>query len=268
MKRVILWCIAATAIACHKSPPPSKLVSISSDSTGAWDYTYTGDQITGITADPTSNPHYPGYAQVRYTDSAGQRYVNVLDFGDSVSYLYALNNEELPTQISVTGQIPGYAYVLGIFIYQPGTDLLDSVIYDLDGYYKNTFKIAYTGQNITGMTERYISSDQNFIIGTYNFTYNNTANVFRKTDPLLYIYSYPFSALAAQPMVIAAFFAETFSANTLDSISLYSANFDSGNPGSYSTGVTCMTNADGKISAEVFSESVFEGLAGKIYVYH
>lgn len=261
MKRVILWCIAATAIACHKSPPPSKLVSISSDSTGAWDYTYTGNQITGITAGPTSNPHFPRYAQVRYTDSAGQRYVNVLDFGDSISYLYALNGEEMPTRIVSNGMF------LASFIYRPGSDLLDSVIYDLDGYYKNTFKIAYTGQNITGITERYISSDQNFIISTYNFTYNNTSNVFRKTDPLLYIYTYPSTALIAQPMVVAAFFAETFSANTMDSISLYSANFNSGNPGTYSTGVTCMTNADGKISAEVFSESVFEGLAGKAYVY-
>ena len=268
MKRVILWCIAATAIACHKSPPPSKLVSISSDSTGAWDYTYTGDQITGITADPASNPHYPGYAQVRYTDSAGQRYVNVLDFGDSVSYLYALNKEGMPTQISVASEIPGYACVLGIFIYQPGTDLLDSVIYCPDGSYQYTFKIAYTGQNITGITERYISSSQSFIFNTYNFTYNNTANVFRKTDPLLYIYTYPSSALGAQPMVVAAFFAETFSANTVDSINLYSTNFDSGRPGAYSTGVTCMTNADGKISAEVFSEFVFEWLAGKAYVYH
>ena len=112
-----------------------------------------------------------------------------------------------------------------------------------------------------------MSATQNTVVANYSYTYGNENNVFLKTDSLLYIYSYPFTAMVAQAMVTAAYFAESFSASTFTSIHVSGITSDYVFSNNQTSTMTPSLNPNGKIVAETFSDPAFEGLAGKKYTY-
>jgi hypothetical protein len=100
-------------------------------------------------------------------------------------------------------------------------------------------------------------------------TYGNTPNVFRHTDSLLYIYSYPASVFELQPELITAFFAETFSTATFNSLTtggILGGQWNGEAYSSFSSHMTYTLNADGKVTAEIF-DTFFNNIAGKRYYY-
>jgi len=235
-----------------------KLKSISSDSAGVVELAYTGDSVTSITGIQAAKIQYLKYGDTPCVS---------LSFGaDGIKYY--LNSFKLPIKINF------YHVTIGVevnstyanFFYHNDTRLLDSVtVYDLG--YKIIFKTTYSGNNISGIEERYVSATQNTVVANYSYTYGNENNVFLKTDSLLYLYSYPFTAMVAQAMVTAAYFAETFSANTFKSIHVGGITSDYVFPENQTSTMSPSVNANGKIVAETFSDPVFEGLAGKKYTY-
>ena len=72
------------------------------------------------------------------------------------------------------------------FFYKPGTNVLDSV----NGYYSNNsscyihFTFEYEGENISKTIRNYGA-----LTDTFSYAYDVTPNLFRNSDPLLYIYS-------------------------------------------------------------------------------
>lgn len=103
------------------------------------------------------------------------------------------------------------------FFYHLNSNILDSVT--LVAYnVPIIFTFTYNNHNISKLTESHLYNNQKMELETYDFTYGATPNIFRQTDSLLYIYKYPLTGPYAQPMVIAAYFAETFSASTFNSV--------------------------------------------------
>ena len=236
-----------------------KLKSISSDSAGVIKLVYTGDSITGISGIQTATLQHLKYGDTPCVS---------LSFGDEEGFKYLLNSFKLPVKIiyyHITNGIEintDYAY----FFYHNNTNLLDSA----NVYYGGgclVFKPTYSGNNISRMEESYLYSTQKTIVANFSYTYSNENNIFQKTDSLLYIYSYPVTAMDRQAMVSAAFFAETFSANTFNSIHVSGITSDYVFPNNQTTTMTTSVNANGKIVAETFSDRMFEGLAGKKYTY-
>lgn len=236
-----------------------KIKSISSDSAGVFEFAYSGDTITSISGNQTATIQY-----LKYGDTP----CVYLSFGDKEGIKYYLNTFKLPIKIisinSTNGVEVNSDYAT--FFYHNDTNLLDSVIvYDLG--YKIVFKTTYSGNNISGIEESYVSATQTTVVANYSYTYGNENNVFLKTDSLLYIYSSPVTGMVTQAMVSASYFAETFSASTFNSIHVSGITSDYVFPNNQTSTMTPSVNANGKIVAETFSDPVFEGLAGKKYTY-
>jgi hypothetical protein len=236
-----------------------KLQTISSDSSGVLEFSYIGDTIIRISGNE--------FANVQYLNSGGTQSVS-LSFGNEFGIKYFLNSFKLPTKIIFVDSTSGVEVNSDYadFFYHKATNLLDSSIVYENGY-QLIYKPTYSGNNISGMEERYVSATQNMIIANYSYTYSNENNIFVKTDSLLYIYSYPVTALNSQAMVTASFFAETFSASTFNSIHVSGITSDYVFQDHQTSTMTPSVNADGKIVAETFSDQVFEGLAGKKFTY-
>jgi len=276
MKYILfIFIIASGMISCRKSNnlstsnDGSKLTAISSDSAGAWKFEYTGNLITSLGPDTDLN-HYGNTANIQYINTDSIQYVTVNFFPDPSNYTirYSLTSSKLPLQIDQSDNVGGteHKYNIAKFSYLPNTDLLDSVLFN---DYNNLiiFKCTYTGKNITVVTETEVSNNINLVIGTFNFTYSATPNIFRYTDSLIYIYTYPQMALWAQSMVVAAFFAETFSVSTFNSVTTGGITNGAWNQDSISSKMTYTLNADGKVTEEAFDNEIFEDLAGKRYYY-
>ena len=235
-----------------------KLRSISSDSAGVLEFDYTGDTITSIS----------GYmvATIQHLKYGDTECVSIYSANEE-GIKYILNSFKLPIKIifdySTNGVKLNSEYAE--FFYHNDTNLLDSAIVNEHGY-KLIFKPTYSGNNISRIEESYMSATQNTIVANFSYTYSNENNIFLKTDPLLYIYSYPGTALNRQAMVSASFFAETFSVSTFNSIHVSGITSEVF-PYNHTSTMTPSVNTSGKIVAETFSDPVFEGLAGKRYSY-
>lgn len=282
---VIIFCLLGIT-ACRKDNHSSvenngtRLTSIVTDSSGTFNFTYTNNLISGVkesifTHDTPSLLEYSSIWTVQYSDTDSNQLVSLHFFGDSNQYAirYIITPSKLPTLIFGTYKENNTlnSTDLAKFIYFPNTDILDSVIDNFwpstDTSEKKIYKFNYSGQNITEITEWQVSSTQNLLIATFDFTYGRAANIFRQSDPLLYIYSYPLTALGVQPMVIAAFFAETFSSSTFNSITTSGITTDGWFQNSMSSKMNYQLNSHGKVTAEIFSNDNFQGLAGKKYLY-
>ena len=236
-----------------------KLQSITSDSAGVLELSYNGDTINRISGNQFANIQYLNYGDTQCVS---------LSFGDESGVKYFLNSFKLPTKIIFSNSTSGVEVNSDYadFFYHKATNLLDSAIVHENGYLL-IYKPTYSGNNISGMEERYVSATQDIIIANYNYTYSNESNVFIKTDSLLYIYTYPLTAMNNQAMVTASFFAETFSASTFNSIHVSGITSDYVFPNNETSTMTPSVNANGKIVAETFSDPAFESLAGKKYSY-
>jgi len=250
---VIFICLLGIT-ACRKgnnSSPENngtKLTSIVRDSAGTFDFAYSNNLITSVKLSlPNANPPTSIYdtLMVEYSNTDSNQLVTVGYSSnlaeDSISYI--LTASKLPSRVFYTDSGIVRDYVR--FIYFANTDILDSVI--LNSTYNSesiVFRFNYAGQNISRITEWQISSPQNLQVAAFDFTYDTTANIFRQTDPLLYIYSYPFTPFATQPMVIAAFFAETFSGSTFNSVTTSGITSGAWNENSINSKMTYHLNAN------------------------
>ena len=234
-----------------------RLKSVTSDSAGTLQFDYRNDTITDVS----------GYADanIQYVSTGETPCVSILYPNDGM-VKYFLNAYKLPTKVifySTTGV--NYAYRADFF-YRKGTFLLDSAVVDENGY-KLLYNLFYSGTNISQIQESYVSTNGNVVVATFNYAYGNEDNIFRKTDSLLYIYSYIVPALEQQAMVTAAYFAETFSASTFSGIQVSGITSDYVFRDNQISTMTPSLNKNGKIVREFFSDPVFDGLAGKRYTY-
>jgi hypothetical protein len=253
-----------------------RLTSIVRDSGGTFDFAYSNNLITSVRhsfPEQDAISTYSGSTSiVQYSNTDSNQLVSLGFFTNSSEYSisYILNSAKLPLRIfsAYTENRVVHQIYLARFFYFPNTDKLDSVILNSANNSEwIIYKFNYAGQNITRITEWQISSTQNLQVAAFDFTYDPTPNIFRQTDPLLYIYSYPFTAFASQPMVIATFFAETFSRSTFNSVTTSGITSGAWQQNSLSSKMTFHLNSNGKVTAETFSNSIFEDLAGKKYLY-
>lgn len=276
MKYIIVIFIGCfTMIACRKSSilsssfvgDKSKLIGLSNDSMGKRDLIYTGNSVTGIkNYYSNSNSIYP----IQYVNTDSFQYVKVIMSSDTFHSVmtYTLTPSKLPLSIDHSYIVDGIEKKSNYarFFYHLKSDILDSVLIPANNGII-IFTFTYNNQNITKIKESQVNNNQKMEVETYNFTYGITSNIFRQTDSLLYIYTYPESVFFAQPMVIAAFFAEAFSAATFNSVTTTGILCLGWNSLIISSNMNYSLNGDGKIAQESFNNNIFEGLAGKKYYY-
>lgn len=273
---VIFICLSAI-LGCRKSNDSSRenngtrLTSISSDSAGMFNFSYSDNVISGMKFRFSGNNI--STSTIEYTNTDSGQLVSVGSFGNLSQYSihYLLTASKLPLRIFHTHTENGISNQsdLAKFIYQPQADLLDSVITKspYDTVEKIVYKFNYEGGNIKQITASQISATKNLQIATFDYTYETKPNIFRHSDSLLYIFSYPHSVFHAQPMVIAAFFAETFSASTFNCVTTSGITSNGWIESSLKSKMIYHLNSHGKVTAETFSSNVFEGGAGKEYLY-
>jgi hypothetical protein len=243
------------------TPINATLLSITNDSSGTYDYTYSGNMIGGVSyngADSTG----PAQSILLYL-SYGPQSVSVRIFNDTgVDYQYLLTLSKLPLQIWF-GSGQGKTEEAN-FIYLPGTDRLDSVIFGGFGQSSPTYVVyhfTYSGENITGIHENYYTQWSLSYNSDFRISYSGTPNLFRRTDSLMFIYAYPETICdVSQDWVQVIFFAETFSATTFNGLS------ETGINGFQST-VAYTLNDQGAIAREEFSAPVVDFTAGKRFHY-
>ena len=286
---MIIFIGSFTLIACRKNGDlssshnegKSKLIAMSNDSLGGWDLIYTGNSVTGIKAD-SALVQYGNYSEFldtsllysfQYINTGSSQFVavNLSPYNPLYQSVmtYTLTPSKLPLSIDYSYSVGGIEKKSNgaRFFYHLNSDILDSVIISANNGLI-IFTFTYDNQNISKLTESHVYNDQKMELETYDFTYGATPNIFRQTDSLLYIYKYPVTAFYAQPMVIAAFFAETFSAATFNSVTATGIlNEAWGSGAAISSNMNYSLNADGKIAEESFNNSIFEGLAGIKYYY-
>jgi hypothetical protein len=236
------------------------LIGISVDTAGIYGFTYTGGQITGITNGlPGLGSTTIGTIQYITVDSGDRLLVTFP--GDTLTYFLTLSKLPIWIYQATTSNPRVYDFLLAQFYYSPGTDVLDSAVFqDINTY---TYKFTYTGQNITRMDESYNNGMGEVPLGTFQFTYGDARNIFRGSDSLFYVYAYPATVAGEQDVIIAAFFAETFSANTFTGMTaINSYEF-----GSFSSNMTYTVNQDGKITSENFTPAQNGELAAKNFYY-
>jgi hypothetical protein len=276
MKEFFFICLCVTGMVSCSKPRSStsfdngkKLIAIECDSAGSWEFGYAGNLIAKMSQDTT----VAGGSSIQYTDSGSDQLVTVFSTYDSISYpiIYTVSAAKLPLTIDQPYTYGGTPYLEEAdFIYFPMTSLLDSVTLTLYGggntQLQNTYKFTYTDQNITQIDMNLVSGNVSYGIGSVAVAYSHSANIFRHTDSLLYIYAYPGTVFQAQPMLIAAFFAETFSASTFNGISL-SGLITEAYQNDTSSKMTYTLNQDGKLIAETFDDFIFAFVVGKKFVY-
>jgi hypothetical protein len=234
----------------------NKLISISSDSAGIFQFGYSHDTITSVSGNQSAN--------IQFIKTGDTPCVSISYPGHTDTTKYFLNSFKLPTKIALIIDGVESAYRVDFF-YQNGTALLDSAVVNEYGR-QLIFKATYSGNNISQIQESDVYPTQSAIVATFNYTYSSENNIFRKTDSLLYIYSYIQPVLENQAMVSATFFAETFSASTFNSIHV-SGITSNAFPNNQTSTMIPSVNKNGKIVAETFSDPAFESLAGKRYTY-
>lgn len=186
--------------------------------------------------------------------------------------IYVLNQYKLPVNIYYCDSpyslnFMNYTSNLASFYYVNDSPLLDSA----NAYFGNSlnailsFKMVYTGANITFIHQTYSDNGSIDDDGYIYLGYSNNPNVFRSTDSLIYIYTYPYTTLSNQPPEMACYFAETFSGSTWNSIQLSGPLNGAYYPDTTST-VSCTLNGSGKILSEQFSNP-FLSVGNKFYTY-
>ena len=268
---VIFVCLFASA--CRKSDNTdgnngTRLTSIIWDSAGTYAFGYNNNLITSIIERYPDN--VPDDSSIlNYTNTGSNKSISISHHinGDSkYSFNYMLNSSDLPLLISESYTDSGginHEFNIAKFIYLPNTDILDSVNKFYNDSLNFVYKFDYSGQNISKITEWQKTPTMYLSVATFKYTYDTTANVFRQTDPLLYIYNYPNTAIGFPIMVTAAFFAETFSNSTFNS--MITSEIQTGGFPYNSYKINCDVNSKGKITSETFNNVNFVSI--KKYVY-
>jgi hypothetical protein len=261
MKYIPVIFVCLLACACHKSDNRmatngTRLTSITSDSAGIISFGYSNNLITSITERYPNRMAPDGSSVVYYTNPVSNHLISVGSPGNSFNY--KLNSSDLPLLISDSYIDSGgivHESNVAEFIYLPNTDILDSV----NKFYSDTlnfvYKFEYSGENISKITEWLKTPTMYLSLATFEYSYDTTANVFRQTDLLLYIYNYPNTAILGQTIVAGAFFAETFSKSTFKS--MVTSELPSGEIPFNSYKIRCDVNSKGKITSETLDNGMY-----------
>jgi hypothetical protein len=157
---------------------------------------------------------------------------------------YFLNSSKLPVRIVYNGVNNRDV----IFYYKSGTNILDSVINKLVpmGITKEKYTFVYNGENIEKVVIQSHYSNTTAVSESYiSYTYSSVPNIFRKSEPLLFIYNNPVGTFDYHSLLL--YFPKTFSASTFSSFSHpdYGGRIKSGK-------LTYSLNRDGKILKESY----------------
>jgi len=221
--------LAILHIGCHKSGGSSgtgRLIGFQ-DSMKNFRFTYSGEKIGKATLTP---PDYDlgDYATFEYS---GKNYIKVSSSKWRLTVEYYLNASAFPVHIlrNETGG-DGTVYRSEVlFFYKPLTNLPDSAIdRTLEPTTQTTtYVFGYEGKNITSIIRK-ASLDFERFTDTTSYHYSSLPNVFRSSDPLMYIYANLYADLYGGPNAF-LYFPKLFSESTLDTFSQFTGggNFSS-----------------------------------------
>lgn len=184
-KQIILLLFLWTAFACQKQFSVDEKLTQFSDNKYRYGVHYNGNTVTEITVDsgasaPFVIAKYSYYNGIIRAD---------LDAATGYSHIdYFMKNASLPTRICkyrMNNTAEKLVQEVNFF-YKAGTDQLDSVTLEGNMHYR--FVPLYSGGNIADYS---ISSNYGPEIPSGSFLYYPIANVFKATNPLLFVYSSP-----------------------------------------------------------------------------
>lgn len=179
---VVLFCV----IACQKEQvrPQDRLMTFR-DASRQYSLHYDGNRVTAIHVDSG-----PGAPFIVSTYEYSYNYIKAtLHASTGYDYVeYFMRKNVFPLTIIKHKNINGKDSVVSRtdFYYRAGTDVIDSVV--LKNSVKLCFIPVYAGGNIT---DYYLSQDNKQPILAGSFLYYPIVNVFKTTNPLLFVYSSP-----------------------------------------------------------------------------
>ena len=228
MKNILFLYLIALSfilISCKKGSSgdakiSSRLIGVQ-DSMYLLSFIYEGDKITHANFSFSNSPLKSDYANFEYS---GDTDIKVSSPTSDVRTEFFINDSKLPVRMTrhETGTDGTKYNSKADFFYKPGTNVLDSV----NGYYLNTstryihFTFEYDGGNISKTIR-----NEGLLIDTFTYAYDVTPNLFRNSNPLLYVYSDPLGQLSPvyyydYPFyTMVFFFPKVFSGSTLNTFS-------------------------------------------------
>jgi hypothetical protein len=219
-------------LACKKENGSASVLRSYTDSMGLFNFTYTNNMATTIF---TSN--WKKYISFQHKEN----YIKAI--GIDMETEYFLNSFKLPVRIvysydgSNTHEVNYY--------YKAGTKILDSVVSNVGyaGTIKDKYTFAYNGENIEKViVTSYYSYTSAVSQSFLSYTYSSAPNVFRNSDPLLFIYTNPLGLFNYHSLLF--YFPKTFSASTFATCSYPDYT------GTKMVKLNYSTNSDGKIVKE------------------
>jgi hypothetical protein len=210
MKKILVYVLLGLTtfyiISCKKDGVSNGLTGYK-DTLGVCNAKYSNGRLSTISSGPGVNATWSFEYKPQYVKA----------FIDSFQIEYFLSSANLPLRITRTyngGDISEMA-----FFYKNGSTILDSAVSVRSRQYiiKNEYTFTYDGENIKEMKNLNFYFDGRTSIDTFSYTYRNTPNVFRSTDPLLYIYINPQADERFHNQL--SYFPKIFSASTFASFS-------------------------------------------------
>ncbi|MDQ3845639.1 MAG: hypothetical protein M3342_16760 [Bacteroidota bacterium] len=207
---VLVVVASISALSCKKREHinnSKNLLSGYKDSLSRYNVTYTNGRINTLLRNGVF------YYSFEYKD-------NYVKASEQQAYIeYFLNNSGLPLRIIRKYGVSNVDETH--FYYKTGTNILDSVVsnnsYDWLAIY-DKYSFLYNGGNIEQVIKSSFYRNGTVSKDTFSYTYNPTPNIFRHTDPLLYIYVNPgFAMYYFQNLLF--YFPKVFSAATFNTYS-------------------------------------------------
>lgn len=238
MKKIQLIHFVITLIAfasCKKENGSTSVLKVYTDSMDVFNFTYTNGEANAI-----YNSGLNKYLSFEHK----QNYIKAIRSDMEVEYF--LNSYKLPVRIVYTFK-GGASPIIreANYYYKQGTKNLDSVTSNAgwDGAIKNKYLFVYNGENIEKVT---IYSHYSYTTAvsesSLSYTYTSTPNVFRNSDPLLFIYTNPLASFSYHSLLF--YFPKTFSAST------FATGSHPNYPAEKTFKLHYSTNSDGKIIKE------------------
>ncbi|HVG13631.1 MAG TPA: hypothetical protein VM935_01685 [Chitinophagaceae bacterium] len=218
IRRTLLTAILASIcmlIGCKKeSREPGLILQGYKDSMDRFNATYTNGKINALSVFD-DKPMWKFQYKEKYVKASR----------DGINVEYFLNNANLPNKISrfyfATSNYPSFSNEI-LFYYKAGTNYLDSAVALSTSTWKEKVKYTFTynGDNIAKATEQVFYKDGVETESVTSYTYESSPNIFRNTDPLLYVYINPIADLSYHNFLF--YFPKIFSAHTFSTYSLHS----------------------------------------------
>jgi hypothetical protein len=184
--RCLLYALVLCLIfSCEKEQSGMSQLVAFSDNSNKYSITYAGNFISQIKVDSGAGAPY-----IIANYSYGNNFIRA-DLHSNTGYShidYAMKNASLPLSIKKYKLYNGKDSLVSSvnFYYREGSDFIDSVVLDANTHYN--FIPQYSGTNIT---DYYVCTEYGPPVLSGSFLYYPITNVFRSTNPLLFIYSSP-----------------------------------------------------------------------------